>query len=144
MLDAKQMQEVLTDKIRSAMNVSRFEGISIAPEDDDEDIRRPSIKIMTDTKYSKEMHIQIADTTVELYFYAEAADDYAMDCLEMQEMITKALMEGIETENDRMQPENVDCSMSGGVLAVSFTLEQMEAVVKETDTDMESLNLNIR
>lgn len=144
MLDAKKMQKTVTDHIREALRASKFEGTRITPEDDDEDIERPSIKIMTDTKYSKEMLIETSDTTVEIYFYAEKSDDYIVDCLVVQELIKKMLLDGIEADGETLLPDNVDCSTSGGVLAIGFTLEQMEPVVEESDTDMESLELKIK
>lgn len=144
MLNAKKMQKTVTDHIREALRGSKFDGTRIAPEDDDDDIERPSIKIMTDTKYSKEMLIKTSDTTVEIFFYAKQSDDYIVDCMEVQDLIKDMLLEGIEADGEILQPDNVDCSTSGGVLAISFSLEQMEPVVVESDTDMESLELNLR
>ena len=144
MLNAKEMQKTITDMVRETLRGSRFEGIRIAPEDDDEDIERPSIKMTTDTKYAKEMLIKISDTTAEIFFYAEKSDDYIVDCLEMQELLENKLTEGIEADGEIMHPDNVDCSTSGGILAISFTLEQMEPVVNEGEPEMESLELNIK
>ena len=144
MLNAKEMQKTITDMVRETLRGSRFEGIRIAPEDDDEDIKRPSIKMTTDTKYAKEMLIKISDTTADIFFYAENSDDYIVDCLEMQELLENKLTEGIEADGEILQPDNVDCSTSGGILAISFTLEQMEPVVNEGEPEMESLELNIK
>ena len=144
MLNAKEMQKTITDMVRETLRGSRFEGIRIAPEDDDEDIERPSIKLTTDTKYAKEMLIKISDTTADIFFYAEKSDDYIVDCLEMQELLENKLTEGIEADGEILQPDNVDCSTSGGILAISFTLEQMEPVVNEGEPEMESLVLNIK
>jgi hypothetical protein len=138
------MQKAITDKIREALKGSRFEAVRVAPEDDDEDIIRPSLKIMTDTQYSREILLRVAQTTAEIYFFAEKEDDYLLDCLEVQELAEGALLEGIETEDEILQPDDVDCSISGGVLAISFTLEQMEPVAEEGGTEMESLELNIK
>lgn len=68
MLNAKEMQKTITDMVRETFRGSRFEGIRIAPEDDDEDIERPSIKLTTDTKYAKEMLIKTSDTTADIFF----------------------------------------------------------------------------
>lgn len=144
MLNAKEMQKTITDMVRETLRGSRFEGIRIAPEDDDEDIERPSIKMTTDTKYAKEMLIKISDTTADIFFYAEKSDDYIVDCLEMQELLENKLTEGIEADGEILLPDNVDCSTSGGILAISFTLEQMEPVVNEGEPEMESLELNIK
>lgn len=144
MLDAKEMQKIITDMVRETLQGSRFEGIRIAPEDDDEDIERPSIKLTTDTKYAKEMLIKISDTTADIFFYAERSDDYIVDGLEVQELLENKLTEGIEADGEILQPDNVDCSTSGGILAISFTLEQMEPVVNEGEPEMESLKLNIK
>ena len=93
MLNEKEMQKTITDMVRETFRGSRFEGIRIAPEDDDEDIERPSIKMTTDTKYAKEMLIKISDTTADIFFYAEKSDDYIVDCLEMQELLENKLAE---------------------------------------------------
>ena len=144
MLNAKQMQELITSEVREALKGSRFEHIMITPEDDDEDVARPSIRTMMDTTHSREMMLETRDTSVELFFYAEQADDYVIDCMEVQELIAERFEEGIMAEDDILQPENMDCSSSGGVLAISFTLQQMQANVTETETDMETLEIGIR
>lgn len=144
MLDAKQMQELLTESIRKALRGSRFEGISVTSEDDDEDISRPAIKLTTDTTYSREMLVMKAETTAEIFFYAENADEYAIDCMEVQELLGNRIVKGIETGNDILHPENVDCTSSGGVLAISFTLDQMETISDETENNMETLQLGIK
>ena len=144
MLNAKQMQELITSEVREALKGSRFEHIMITPEDDDEDVARPSIRTMMDTTHSREMMLETRDTSVELFFYAEQADDYVIDCMEVQELIAERFEEGILAEDDILQPENMDCSSSGGVLAISFTLQQMQANVTETETDMETLEIGIR
>ena len=144
MLNAKQMQELITSEIREALKGSRFEHIMITPEDDDEDVARPSIRTMMDTTHSREMMLETRDTSVELFFYAEQADDYVIDCMEVQELIAERFETGILAEDDILQPENMDCSSSGGVLAISFTLQQMQANVTETETDMETLEIGIR
>lgn len=147
MLNAKQMQIEITRCIREVLEGSRFEGVRIAPEDDDEDVMRPSIKLMTETRYSKEMLVRIAETTVELFFYAENADDYTIDCMEVQELIEQKILKGMLLENDLIEPDNVDCSSAGGVLAITFTLEQMEPDTDEMDADtddMETLKLGIK
>ena len=144
MLNAKQMQELSTSEVREALKGSRFEHIMITPEDDDEDVARPSIRTMMDTTHSREMMLETRDTSVELFFYAEQADDYVIDCMEVQELIAERFEAGILAEDDILQPENMDCSSSGGVLAISFTLQQMQANVTETETDMETLEIGIR
>ena len=144
MLNAKQMQELITSEVREALKGSRFEHIMITPEDDDEDVARPSIRMMMDTTHSREMMLETRDTSVELFFYAEQADDYVIDCMEVQELIAERFEAGILAEDDILQPENMDCSSSGGVLAISFTLQQMQANVTETETDMETLEIGIR
>ena len=144
MLNAKQMQELITSEVREALKGSRFEHIMITPEDDDEDVARPSIRAMMDTTHSREMMLETRDTSVELFFYAEQADDYVIDCMEVQELIAERFEAGILAEDDILQPENMDCSSSGGVLAISFTLQQMQANVTETETDMETLEIGIR
>ena len=144
MLNAKQMQELITSEVREALKGSRFEHIMITPEDDDEDVARPSIRTMMDTTHSREMMLETRDTSVELFFYAEQADDYVIDCMEVQELIAERFETGILAEDDILQPENMDCSSSGGVLAISFTLQQMQANVTETETDMETLEIGIR
>lgn len=144
MLNAKQMQELITSEVREALKGSRFEHIMITPEDDDEDVARPSIRTMMDTTHSREMMLETRDTSVELFFYAEQADDYVIDCMEVQELIAERFEVGILAEDDILQPENMDCSSSGGVLAISFTLQQMQANVTETETDMETLEIGIR
>ena len=144
MLNAKQMQELITSEVREALKGSRFEHIMITPEDDDEDVARPSIRTMMDTTHSREMMLETRDTSVELFFYAEQADDYVIDCMEVQELIAERIEAGIMAEDDILQPENMDCSSSGGVLAISFTLQQMQANVTETETDMETLEIGIR
>ena len=144
MLNAKQMQELITSEVREALKGSRFEHIMITPEDDDEDVARPSIRTMMDTTHSREMMLETRDTSVELFFYAEQADDYVIDCMEVQELIAERFEAGIPAEDDILQPKNMDCSSSGGVLAISFTLQQMQANVTETETDMETLEIGIR
>ena len=144
MLNAKQMQELITSEVREALKGSRFEHIMITPEDDDEDVARPSIRTMMDTTHSREMMLETRDTSVELFFYAEQADDYVIDCMEVQELIAERFEAGILAEDDILQPENMDVSSSGGVLAISFTLQQMQANVTETETDMETLEIGIR
>ena len=144
MLNAKQMQELITSEVREALKGSRFEHIMITPEDDDENVARPSIRTMMDTAHSREMMLETRDTSVELFFYAEQADDYVIDCMEVQELIAERFEAGILAEDDILQPENMDCSSSGGVLAISFTLQQMQANVTETETDMETLEIGIR
>ena len=144
MLNAKQMQELITSEVREALKGSRFEHIMITPEDDDEDVARPSIRTMMDTTHSREMMLETRDTSVELFFYAEQADDYVIDCMEVQELIAERFEAGIMAEDDILQPENMGCSSSGGVLAISFTLQQMQANVTETETDMETLQIGIR
>lgn len=144
MLNAKQMQELITSEVREALKGSRFEHIMITPEDDDEDVARPSIRTMMDTTHSREMLLETRDTSVELFFYAEQADDYVIDCMEVQELIAERFEEGIMADDDILQPENMDCTSSGGVLAISFTLQQMQANVQETETDMETLEIGIR
>ena len=144
MLNAKQMQELITSEVREALKGSRFEHIMITPEDDDENVARPSIRTMMDTTHSREMMLETRDTSVELFFYAEQADDYVIDCMEVQELIAERFESGILAEDDILQPENMDCSSSGGVLAISFTLQQMQANVTETETDMETLEIGIR
>ena len=144
MLNAKQMQELITSEVREALKGSRFEHIMITPEDDDEDVARPSIRTMMDTTHSREMMLETRDTSVELFFYAEQADDYVIDCMEVQELIAERFEAGILAEDDILQPENMDCSLSVGGLAISFTLQQMQANVTETETDMETLEIGIR
>ena len=144
MLNAKQMQELITAEVREALKGSRFEHIMITPEDDDENVARPSIRTMMDTTHSREMMLETRDTSVELFFYAEQADDYVIDCMEVQELIAERFEAGILAEDDILQPENMDCSSSGGVLAIGFTLQQMQANVTETETDMETLEIGIR
>ena len=144
MLNAKQMQELITSEVREALKGSRFEHIMITPEDDDENVARPSIRTMMDTTHSRAMMLETRDTSVELFFYAEQADDYVIDCMEVQELIAERFEAGILAEDDILQPENMDCSSSGGVLAISFTLQQMQANVTETETDMETLEIGIR
>lgn len=144
MLNAKQMQGLVTSEVREALKGSRFEHIMITPEDDDEDVERPSIRTMMDTMHSREMMLEIRDTSVELFFYAEHADDYVIDCMEVQELIVERFEAGIMAEDDILQPENMDCTSSGGVLAISFTLQQMQATDQETETDMDTLEIGIR
>ena len=144
MLNAKQMQELITSEVREALKGSRFEHIMITPEDDDENVARPSIRTMMDTTHSREMMLETRDTSVELFFYAEQADDYVIDCMEVQELIAERFEAGILAEGDILQPENMDCSSSGGALAISFTLQQMQANVTETETDMQTLEIGIR
>lgn len=144
MYDAKEVQKAITDIVRNSLKLSKYENTRIAPDDDDEDIERPSIKIRTESRYEKNMLIQSQETTAEIYFYAEDHDDYEIDCLVVQGLISGALMDGVQTENDRLYPENIDCSTVKGILAISFTLLQEEAVVLEPGEEIESLHLNIK
>lgn len=144
MYDAKKIQRAITDTVRNSLKLSKYENTRIAPDDDGEDIERPSIKIRTESRYEKNMLIQSQETTAEIYFYAEESDDYEIDCLVVQGLISGALMDGIRTESDRLYPENIDCSTVKGILAMSFTLLQEEAVVIEPEEEIESLHLNIK
>lgn len=144
MYDAKKIQRAITDTVRNSLKLSKYENTRIAPDDDGEDIERPSIKIRTESRYEKNMLIQSQETTAEIYFYAEESDDYEIDCLVVQGLISGALMDGIWTESDRLYPENIDCSIVKGILAMSFTLLQEEAVVIESGEEIESLHLNIK
>ena len=59
-------------------------------------------------------------------------------------IVGKQIDGSIEADGEILQPDNVDCSTSGGILAISFTLEQMEPVVNEGEPEMEALELNIK
>lgn len=143
MLTAKKIQVLITNRIRGILQSTKFEKVMIVPEDENPDMVRPALKITTDTKYDRQIMIKTSETTTELFFYAEDGDNNEVDCLEMQELLCSELVDGFELDGEKIYPENMDCSISGGVLAIVFTLIQEWAEATEPEEDMEELNIEI-
>lgn len=142
-MNAKDIQKAINLTLKKGLEGTRFQTVPIEPEDESEDIRRPSIRLVIETSYSREMMLKIMNTSTEVFFYAEDSDRYTIDCLDFEEIIQNILLDGIQVNENLIQPLQVDCRTTKGVHITSFTISSVEVMKNdETLEEVEEISMN--
>ena len=144
-MGAKDIQKGINLALKKAIEGTRFSKVPIAPDDDSEDIRRPSIRLVIETSYSREMSLKIIDTSVDVFFYAENSDRYIIDYLEFEDLMQNAfLFEGILIGEEIVIPLQIDCRTVRGVHTTSFTIQNIEIMNNdEKFEELEEISLGL-
>lgn len=141
-----ELNKSIIEKIRKAVSQSSFKKITITPEDLNEPITRPSIKVdLEDITQSRVNPLCVSNNvTVRIYFFAKDGNRPKLDNLAMQKILFEAFREPIEILASFFEAYELEAITTDGVLVVSFSLEYLEQLPQKSLQDMETLSISLK
>ena len=114
---------------KEAISGTEFQGTKIVPMDrETDDVVRGQFETEYDASYSREMGLKVVTVNEDLYYYAQNAKKWKVECNELQELLELRLLRGVgELSIDDISCESGRTSETGGVLHLSFTIAHYEA-----------------
>ena len=129
MLSNAKITETLTIRIKEILAETRFSDVPIIDADITEPIIRPSIKFKIENADIGNFNSSSTEKNVEvrIYFFATDRVKTTFENDEMQDILSAGLLEGIYVEEDFYIPiDDIECTVSDGVLIITIDLEVIE------------------
>lgn len=85
---------------------------------------------------------RVMTVSVELYYFAEETKKYKIDCINVQDILQKTLMEGVQLGSEKLYIEKIDFEITNKTLVGTFEIEKKFITYEEAGEDMEELEVN--
>ncbi len=135
MMNIKELNRAVVGKVRTALEGTEFEGIQIDSEDISSNVKPNTLKIFFDANYSQEMGQRVVTVEVEIFYYARDTRKYKIDCLNMQDILQDALLQGIETDDEFIAIEGLEFDIASKTLGCAFEFTYKYVTLSDEDAE---------
>lgn len=145
-MTVSQIHAAVVAAYREALAGSEFEDIKITPIDrETEDIVRGTAETEYEASYSRECGMRVMTVNEDLYYYAESAKNWKLECNRFQTLIEERLLYGIDEAD--VEITDIICETGGGALHISFSITRYDVIGYEDQQtkdaeEMETLTAN--
>ncbi len=135
MITILEINQAIIGKLGIALEDTAFSEVPFTAEEVKRGIKRPSIKVeISETKDVKVNSLcREKEISVNIYFFAKDRDNYKIDNIKMQNIITETFLDGLFAKEGFYIPiESIESEVSDTVLICSFELYSIELLPDDT------------
>ncbi|MFW5671837.1 MAG: phage tail terminator family protein [Acetivibrio ethanolgignens] len=142
----EELYKAINAKMQKIREYAGFEGVSVENEDNDDKIKRPSIRVLIEDYTSERVNFCgiIHTASPGIYYFSKNEDFSNEENIKMQEILEELFIDGVEIGLAAIEPERLEFKKEPGMLYCKLSnMKHTIYAAEETGEPMEDVKLDM-